>query len=816
MGDCPSHRAAPTPTGISLHHTKHNIMPKNFSHLLHAAALLAALAVSQIPAALNAQSTYVDSIEVREADMGVERVATNFLPPYIAMAANDNETRWVQIDLGRSIDIEAIKILPPSQVWGQASFGFPTRFSISVSDDADFKTYKMYEDQSGIDEFPDPHHRVLTFSGVRVKGRYVRFTATHLRMQRLVLTRILVFSGGKDVAEGCKVTDSNPSPAYDPNRLTRPLRPDGEYVVTDNPGNVIPANQWHPAVIKARVPMSGVTLKGGLFERVMDNNVGYLLHSFTYEEIVRNFKLKAGLPVAPFNPKFDFMWLRQLPGSSAGRFLMGAGNTLRWKSVPALRDEMNAIVNLIDSCKEPDGYLLAFPKHLMFEGERGAYCRSWVTQGLIEAGYGGNRKAFSLLKDFSRWFNHSPFLPEMLKRCKQGIQGMVPLTLTFFTPVGTPDDIYTAQRYFQLNHWMQDLAAHRPEAIYQFPYDRPHNYLVTALEPYMDLYMATGDKRYLDAAQGGYNLFRDNWEHIGGSLAIEEGEFVYEPKSYWLTKSTGELCGNAFWVRLSERFHKLFPDEEKYVAEMEKSIYNVIIPNQNGSQGIRYFAHLTGHKMKAEMMNTCCEGQGTRIFGSLPEYIYNVSDDGLWVNLFASSVINCKVGNYRQSIAMQTDYPYATGVVLRVLTNEAPQPTALHVRMPYWASSEVEVRVNGKPYAKGKPGTFLTLKRLWKKGDKVSFVLPATLTATKYTGVEPGFGNNHYGLMYAGIMLAAVNHSGKEEFQLKIPASNPASALVPVKGRPLHYRIEGNNDIELMPYFEVNDEAFTCFPALTE
>jgi len=37
-------------------------MPKTFSHPLHAAALLAALAVSQIPAALNAQSTYVDSI----------------------------------------------------------------------------------------------------------------------------------------------------------------------------------------------------------------------------------------------------------------------------------------------------------------------------------------------------------------------------------------------------------------------------------------------------------------------------------------------------------------------------------------------------------------------------------------------------------------------------------------------------------------------------------------------------------------------------------------------------------------------------------
>ena len=124
------------------------------------------LAVMMSPRAAG-QITYIDSVEVKEADMGVERVATNFLPPYIAMAENDNQTRWVQIDLGGAVDIDAVKILPPSQVWGQASFGFPTRFSISVSDDPDFRQYKMYENQETVDEFPDPLHNVLTFSGVR-------------------------------------------------------------------------------------------------------------------------------------------------------------------------------------------------------------------------------------------------------------------------------------------------------------------------------------------------------------------------------------------------------------------------------------------------------------------------------------------------------------------------------------------------------------------------------------------------------------------------------------------------------------------------
>jgi len=62
------------------------------------------------------------------------------------------------------------------------------------------------------------------------------------------------------------------------------------------------------------------------------------------------------------------------------------------------------------------------------------------------------------------------------------------------------------------------------------------------------------------------------------------------------TKRTGELCGSVFWVRFNQRFHLLAPSEEKYVAEIEKSIYNVGLANQVDSKGIRYLTHLEGTK----------------------------------------------------------------------------------------------------------------------------------------------------------------------------------------------------------------------------
>ena len=779
-------------------------------------ALLFVLVLTIHPA--KAQVTYNAANELREAHMGVERVARYYLPAYSNRAGSNNEIRWVQIDLGSEQPIDGIKLLPGAQGWGPASGGFPSHFRIEVSNDSTFRHSIMYEDWTLKEDFPNPDDAVCTFASKEVKGRYVRFTATSLRDNKLAMTKIIVLSAGKDIAEGCKATESNPKNDSNVALLTRALRPQGEYVVTNNPGNVMLEGTWKPVSYKAQTPMGGVQLGEGLFKTTMENNINYLMNSFTFDQLVRNFRVKGGFPVEPLEERFKNMWFQILPGSEAARFLTGAGNTLRWIEDAGLRKRMDDIVDVIEQCKEPDGYLMAFPKHAIFDHENGAYTRSWVSQGLIEAGYAGNKKAFPLLRGFYDWFDNCEYLPEMLRRVRQGTQGIIPITRTYFTPVGKPKDIQVVQQYFQENYWMEQMANRDPKAIWQYPYDRPHNYLVTGIEPYLDLYRATGAKKYLDAALGAWDLYHDNWEHIGGSLAINEGTFLYEPKSNYLNRETGELCGNSFWIKLNQRFHLLYPLEEKYVNEIEKSIYNVAIANQYGAEGIRYFAKLVDRKYgdhspnSHHCMNTCCEGQWTRVFGSLAEYIYSVSEDGIYVDLFAASEIKYRTQNQSQSLKMETQFPYDSKVRL-VVGNDQPLQSKIRIRVPAWASENMSVAVNGSEVGIGKPGSYFEIDRKWNNGDLISFTVPMDFRITKYTGLEKGYEENHYAVEYGPILMAMVGVKGKKfDIGVKATTENIRNMLKPVAGKPLHFTIEGNTEFEYWPYFEVQEEPFSCFP----
>jgi hypothetical protein len=752
--------------------------------------------------------------------MGVERVARLFTAVYqSAVAADDAQTLWVQVDLGEERRLDAVKLLPMVVWWSGESQGFPVRFRIAVSADPQFAAASLIAD-CGARDYPDPKDRVCSFPAGGVTARYVRVTATRLRQRQLALTKLIVLAAGADVAQGCRVSDSG-SGDLGANALTRPPRPQGEYVVTDNPGNMIPPEQWHPVAYQAQAPLGGVRLGGGLFQRALEDNIRYLLTAVSLDEMVRHFQMRAGLPSAPLAEARSRQWFDTLPGSEAGRFLMGAGNTLRWLEHAELRARLDQVVDVIAACREPDGYLMAYPRENTFVGENGAYVRSWVTQGLIEAGYAGNPQAFPLLRGYYDWLNQSCYPPELLRRSGQGTQGIIPSTRLYFTPVGRAEDLLVVQRYFQENYWLEQLAQRDPAAIWLYPYDRPHNYLVTALEPYLDLYRATGAEKYLDAARGGWELYREHWQHVGGSIAISEGTDLYPPGSYALRRGTGELCGSVFWIRLNQRFHLLNPEQERYVTEIEKSIYNVVIANQVGTRGIRYHARLVDHKDTDRnpyyhCMNTCCEGQGTRLLGSLPEYIFSTAADGLYVNLFAAAEIATSVGGRAFGVAMSTEFPYASAVRLQVRVAE-PVRAILRIRVPAWATGDMAVLVNAGVVAVGRPGTYVALERLWSPGDLISFALPIGFRTTCYRGTEPGFNDGcHYALEYGPLLLALRRHDGGGD-GLAVPVA-PAllpQALRPVPGRPLHFAVAGAAPLEYVPYFEIQDEPCTCFPRVS-
>lgn len=734
---------------------------------------------------------------------------------------------WVQIDLGASVSFDRVKIYPandrmyPGRDQYYAGEGFPVRFKIEVSDEPDLRNANSIVNHTAAD-FPNPQGNVQSYRSGKVEGRYVRFTATRLMhvagskgVYYLALSKINVYSGGKEIATGRPVTVD---PVYgnddDVVQVTRAERPGGELVYTNNPTNVTPANSWKPPAYKARKPLSGVTLDGGLFQTAMENNIEYLLNSYTVDELLRQFRTRAGIPNPPSlpPPKTKF-WESDLAGSNAGRFLMGAGNTVRWIDHPELRERLNAVVDGIAKCREPDGYIMAYPKETIFFSERAAYTRAWVTHGLITAGYAGNAKAFELLRGYYDWFNQCSYLPYLMRYATQGGQGMIANTSLYFTPVGKPADIQVIQQYFQENSWLDRLASHDELAVWQYPYDRPHCYLLTNILAYLDMYRATGDPRYFNAVKACWELFHTQWENIGGTTSIIEF-VVCPPKSYLLRAKLEEMCGNSFWALVNHRLHELDPETEAYAAEIEKTIYNAALASLAGSRGFRYHQLLVHHKENPTAINTCCEGQGTRTIGSLPEHIYSIAADGLYVNLFEPSTIRWKHRREPVSLKMVTRFPFRTDVRLEFQAAHAT-PAKIRVRAPSWAAHEMEIHVNGRFATKGKPGSYVALDRTWSNGDTISFTLPAALRVARYAGTTQIPGHERFAVLYGPILLAA---AGAPEIRLSgVDTRRPeslAELLRPKAGEPLHYAVEHNPGIEFMPYWQVDQQPFNCFPAV--
>jgi hypothetical protein len=757
--------------------------------------------------------------------------------------ANSEVTTWIQIDLNKSVAIEAIQLFPaadqmyPGRDQWYGGQSFPLRFRIEASEDPDFTSRLPIADFTQSD-FPDPQDNITQFAAHGVSARYVRLTATRLRSVKvlpsspglgeplgtepkdgpdytLALSKVTVLSGGSDAAVGCKVSaDEHYGDKDLLGQLTRPPRQDGESIHWDNIHAVTDPSTWKPPQYKAQAPKTGVTLHGGVFQTAMQNNIEYLLSSYSTDDLLRQFYERTG-KIKNFKPTgTQAFWEEDLAGSNAGRFLMGAANTLRWIDHPELRRRMNVVVDGIEECRQPNGYIMAYPEDTFFYSERGAYTRAWVTHGLLEAAYSGNAKALPLLRGYYDWFNQQAFLPDMFRGIPFGGQGAIANTRVCMSPVGKPADAQLVQRYYQEDAWLKGLAKRDQDQVWQYPYDRPHCYLLTNLEAFLDLYLITGEPLYYDSVLGAWELYRAHWQQAGGSISIIEFEMA-PPDSNYLNQQNGELCGSSFWVFMSQRFQLLNPDDERFASEIEKSIYNVAFADQVGGTGLRYHTTMEGKKEKSTHSNTCCEGQGTRLLGSLPEHIYSIAPDGLYVHLYEPSTIRWQQGTQPMELTVKTRFPFETKVQCMVRVPVATQ-ARIRIRVPSWTAKEMKVSVNGKAAGSGRPGTYLVLDRQWLSGDTIDFTLPAEVRVKRYNGKDQIAGKTRYSFEYGPVLLAAVGAS-RVDFAVDKghEAEHLAGDLQPVDGASLHFTVPGNPGQKLVPYWEITEEEFTCYPTIT-
>ena len=298
--------------------------------------------------------------DLRGGPLGVERVAAkaNYAIYESARKSSADESCWIRIDLGRPYPIDSVKLYPVVfDSWDYyARPGFPVRFRIETSGSDRPVTIA---DHTGSDYEAAAVDQIDVFRPAHpVSGRYVELRVTRLPERDngyyFELWKMEVWSGGADVSENRLLTDSDRG-FLGKHPLLRPQRPMGEVAVLNCPENVTPAASWRPVEPTARVPRSGVTVNDGLFRRTLYANAHYLLQSFSVDDMLKEFRERAGVPADGALRDLHTEWVDILPGSKAGRFLMGAGKPLRWVENRELRDRMNRIVDGIEACKQPNG-----------------------------------------------------------------------------------------------------------------------------------------------------------------------------------------------------------------------------------------------------------------------------------------------------------------------------------------------------------------------------------------------------------------------------------------------------------------------------
>jgi hypothetical protein len=151
----------------------------------------------------------------------------------------------------------------------------------------------------------------------------------------------------------------------------------------------------------------------------------------------------------------------------------------------------------------------------------------------------------------------------------------------------------------------------------------------------------------------------------------------------------------------------------------------------------------------------------------------------------------------------------------------------LHLRVPYWVGSGASVKVNGKTVdVTPSPGSYFTIARRWKTGDRVSMELPMRLHIEAMPD-EPTTQAILYGpLVLAGKlgsegltkeMIIGPKGPSIRRHPIDVPAFRASNAdlaawIRPVAGEPLTFRTTGQaKDVTLVPFHRLFGERYSVY-----
>jgi len=262
----------------------------------------------------------------------------------------------------------------------------------------------------------------------------------------------------------------------------------------------------------------------------------------------------------------------------------------------------------------------------------------------------------------------------------------------------------------------------------------------------------SGDKQMSQAAEFFWQTVVEHRTVAIGGNSVKEHFHDDKDFSPMIEEVEGpETCNTYNMLKLSEALFQAKP-EVRYADYYERALYNHILASERpGSGGFVYFTPMRPNHYRVysqvDQAMWCCVGSGIESHAKYGEFIYAHDKDALFVNLFIPSTLQWREKGVK--LTQTNRFPDQAGTRITV---DGDARFTMKIRYPAWvAAGKLAVHVNGRPVrVSALPGSYLSIERAWKKGDRVDLSLPMTTRLEQMPDKS-----KFYAVLHGPIVLAA-------------------------------------------------------------
>jgi hypothetical protein len=246
----------------------------------------------------------------------------------------------------------------------------------------------------------------------------------------------------------------------------------------------------------------------------------------------------------------------------------------------------------------------------------------------------------------------------------------------------------------------------------------------------VDVATELGDTELLQAVHRRWREMVESRVHLTGGVGSRHLDEAFgDPFELPPDRAYAETCGAIASVMLAWRL--LLATGDPACADLiERTIYNGVLPGVS-LDGVRFFydnplqrrtdraaaAPAKGER-SAWFPCACCPPNLMRLFASWEQYQATTDETGIQIHQFATGEIATERNGATIRLGVTTDYPWDGQISVHV-AESGPQPWALSLRIPGWATSASIVEGGEGTVAPTAGSYWTTGPRRWSAGDQV-------------------------------------------------------------------------------------------------